>query len=126
MLRLLSRSKRMYDGLTWRELLTAGGLSLFGISLPDVLQAELASAPRTGKAKSVILLYLFGGPPKHELFDPKPAATESVRGPFGAISTDIAGVRFSELVPQMSKWLHRSTLVRSGAQQGNPIREMLA
>jgi hypothetical protein len=109
----------MCDGLTRRDLLTAGGLSLFGISLPDVLRAEAESAPRTGKAKSVILLYLFGGPPKHELFDPKPDAGEDVRGPFGTIATDVPGVQFCELVPQMSKWLNRSTLVRSGTHPHN-------
>ncbi len=118
MLRLLSRPQRMCDGLTRRELLGAGGLSLFGLSLPDLLRAENES-PRPGKAKSVILLYLFGGPPKHELFDPKPDAPADIRGPFGTVPTDIPGVRFSELVPQSAKWLHRSTLVRSGTHPHN-------
>jgi len=119
MLKLLAHPTRLCNGLTRRELLTAGGLSLLGISLPDVLQAEAQATPRAGTAKSVILLYLFGGPPKHELFDPKPAAAEEIRGPLGTIATDVPGVRFCEVVPQMSKWLHRSTLVRSATHPHN-------
>ncbi len=119
MLHLLSQPKRLCDGLTRRDLLTAGGLSYLGLSLPDFLRAEAAPTARAGKAKSVILLYLFGGPPKHEMFDPKPEASESVRGPFGTIATDTPGVYFSELFPQMSKWMHRSTLIRSATHPHN-------
>ena len=118
MLRLLSQPERMCDGLTRRDLLTAGSLLPLGISLPDVLRGEVPSS-KSGRARSVILLYLFGGPPKHELFDPKPEAPEDVRGPFGTIATDLPGVQFSELVPRMSKWLHRSALVRSATHPHN-------
>jgi len=106
-----------------RSLLTAGAATAFGLSLPELLAAEAQSRSgrvhRSGRAKSVVLLYLFGGPPKHELFDPKPKAPEQIRGPFGVIDTDLAGVQFCELVPKMSRWLRKSTLVRSATHPHN-------
>ena len=101
-----------------RGLITAGAASALGLSLPELLAAESLSE-LTGRARSVVLLYLFGGPPKHELFDPKPNASEQIRGPFGVIDTDLPGVQFSELVPKMSRWLHKSTLVRSATHPHN-------
>ncbi len=72
MITLLGNPKRGCHGITRREALTAGGVSLFGLTLPDLLRAE-AVQPKlpSGRAKSVILVYLFGGPPLHDTFDPK-------------------------------------------------------
>lgn len=106
------------NAVSRRGLLTAGSATALGLSLPELLEAESLSHP-AGKAKSVVLLYLFGGPPKHELFDPKPKASEQIRGPFGVIDTDLPGVQFSELVPKMSRWLRKSTLVRSATHPHN-------
>ena len=119
MLRVLSHPQRMCSGLSRRELISAGGLSLLGISLPDVLAAEEQMPAAAPRVKSVILLYLFGGPPKHELFDPKPLAPKEIRGPFSTTATSVPGVRYSELVPGMAKWLHRSTLIRSATHPHN-------
>ena len=73
MIRVLGHSQTACDGLRRRELLRLGGLSLLGMSLPELLHAEatLPAKPGRGKAKSVILLYLFGGPAAQETFDPK-------------------------------------------------------
>lgn len=119
MLHVLSQPKRMCDGLTRRNLITAGGLSLLGVTLPDLLKAKEQASLGSGKAKSVILLYLFGGPAKHEGFDPKPDAGQEIRGPFGSIPTDLPGVHLSELYPQISKWMHRCALVRSANHPHN-------
>lgn len=119
MLHLLGHRKRMCDGLTRRGLITAGSLSTLGISLPDLLHAEQTAQSRPGKAKSVILLYLFGGPAKHEGLDPKPNAGQDIQGPFGAIPTNLPGVQISELYPRMSQWMHRSALVRSATHPHN-------
>jgi len=123
MLQLLGSGLRTCDGVSRRELLTAGSATALGLTLPQLLRAEAVQGDdlkaRVGKARSVVLLYLFGGPPKHELFDPKPDAAEEIRGPFGTIETDLPGVRFCELVPRMSQWLHRSTLIRSGTHPHN-------
>ena len=123
MLQLLGNGLRTCDGVSRRELLTAGSATALGLTLPQLLRAETVQGgdlkTQVGKARSVVLLYLFGGPPKHELFDPKPNAAEEIRGPFGTIETDLPGVRFCELMPRTSQWLHRSTLIRSGTHPHN-------
>ena len=85
----------------------AGGLSLFWRDL-----AALAPA-RKGKAKAVILIYNCGGPSHIDLWDPKPDAGDDVRGPFQAIPTNVAGLRFSELLPRMAKRADKLAVVRS-------------
>ena len=121
MIHLLGNHKRGCDGVTRREALSAGGLSLLGMSLPDLLRAEQAQPglPQDGKAKSVVLVYLFGGPPLHDTFDPKPAAPQEIRGEFGSTSTSVPGVHFCEFLPKMAQWMHRSTLIRSAAHPHN-------
>ncbi|MBM84183.1 MAG: hypothetical protein CMJ78_26815 [Planctomycetaceae bacterium] len=119
MLRVLGSPKQMCDGVTRRDLLTAGSVPMLGLTLPDLLQADQNATARSGKAKSVIVLYLFGGPAKHEGFDPKPDAGKDIQGPFGSIPTDLPGIHYSELYPKMAKWLHRSALVRSATHPHN-------
>ncbi|MCH2203576.1 MAG: DUF1501 domain-containing protein [Fuerstiella sp.] len=121
MITLLGNPKRTCGGITRRDVLTAGGLSLFGMTLPDLVRAEQSarSLPQTGKAKSVILIYLFGGPPLHDTFDPKPDAPVEVRGEFGSTPTSVPGVHYCELLPQMAGWMNRSTLIRSATHPHN-------
>lgn len=117
MITVLGNSKQGCDGLTRREALTAGSLSLLGMTLPDLLCAEAVGSglPTNGKAKSVILIYLFGGPPLHDTFDPKPNAPREIRGEFGSTPTNVPGVHFCELLPRMAQWMNRSTLIRSAS-----------
>ena len=121
MIRVMGHPKRTCDGLTRRDALTAGSLSLLGMSLPELLQAEQsgASFPARGRAKSVVLVYLFGGPPLHDTFDPKPDAPQEIRGEFGSTPTDVPGVHFCELLPQVARWMKRSTVIRSATHQQN-------
>ncbi|MCH2210254.1 MAG: DUF1501 domain-containing protein [Fuerstiella sp.] len=121
MITLLGNPKRTCGGVTRRDVLTAGGLSLLGMTLPDLIRAEQSapSLPQNGKAKSVILIYLFGGPPLHDTFDPKPDAPVEVRGEFGSTPTSVPGVHYCELLPQMAKWMNRSTLIRSATHPHN-------
>src|SRR5262245_50244521 len=98
MLRILGSPKRLCSGLTRRELLLAGGLG-FGLGLADLLALEQArarggggsGAHGFGRAKNVILLYLFGGPSHLEFCDLKPHAPAEVRGELKPISTALAG-----------------------------------
>ena len=53
-----------------------------------------------GNAKNVIFLWLQGGPPQHETFDPKPDAPVDIRGPFKPIATNVPGIRYCELLPR--------------------------
>src|SRR4029077_4372247 len=76
-------------------------------------EAARAKQPTFGRAKRVICLYLHGGHPQQETFDPKPNGPSAVRGQFGAISTSVAGIQFSELLPRTAVIAHRLAVVRS-------------
>lgn len=100
-----------------RDVLRLGGLAGLGLSLP-LLHARAASgvskpAASFGRAKQVICLFLHGGHPQQETFDPKPQGPAEVRGEFGAIATSIPGVQFSEMLPQTAQIAHRLAIVRS-------------
>ncbi len=105
------------QGVTRRELLQVGGLGLLGLSLADWLRAEPArpSGRQSGKRKdtSCILIFLEGGPSQLETFDPKPAAPDDVRGPYGSIATTVAGTHVCELLPGMARQMHRCALLRT-------------
>ena len=80
-----------------------------------------------GKAKSVILLDLFGGPSHIDSFDPKPDAPPAVKGEFGTIPTTIPGVRFAEHVPHLASRLDKFCLIRTvshGYNSHNPYAVM--
>lgn len=110
-----------------REWLRVGGLSALGLSLPTLMQAQqAAAAPQSGptelagelgasfgKAKNVIFLWLQGGPPQHETFDPKPDAPVEIRGPFKPIQTNVPGIHFSELLPRTARYADKMAVVRS-------------
>jgi hypothetical protein len=117
MITLLGSKRRLCDGLTRRETLKAGALSLLGgaFNLPSLLRAEesRAAGVRPGKAKSVILLYLIGGAPTQDMFDLKPAAPEKIRGEFKPIASNVPGIQVCELMPRTARWMHRTALVRS-------------
>ena len=120
MIRVLGTNKQLCGGFNRREMLRMGGLSLLGLTLPDLLRAEEAQPiSAKGKAKSVILLYLFGGPAVQETFDPKPNAPLEFRGEFGSIPTTVPGIHFCEYLPRMAKWMNRSTLIRSATHDMN-------
>src|SRR5262245_26186050 len=84
-----------------RAALTIGGLGLAGLSLPDLLRAESAGK-RKATARSVIMLFQFGGPSQFETFDPKPNAPSGIRGEFRAIPSSVPGVLVSEHLPGLA------------------------
>ena len=102
-------------GMTRRTLLRAGTLGLSGLTLADLLRAKARGgvAKRGGDDPSIILVWLDGGPPQHETYDPKPDATAEVRGPIGSIPTAVPGIRVSELLPRHAAIMDKITLLRS-------------
>lgn len=102
-----------------RELLRIGGLGCLGLTLPQILRMNAPGATpasRTasfGKAKSCILLFLSGGPPQHETFDPKPDAPVEIRGDFKSIRTAVPGVHVSETLPRTARIMDRLAVIRS-------------
>ena len=102
--------------LSRRELLSIGGAAGLGLTLPDLYRLQAADASGSfGSAKRVIFIFLHGGHPQHETWDPKPAAPGGVRGEFGEIETNLSGFRVSELLPHCSKLADRLAVVRSMA-----------
>jgi hypothetical protein len=103
--------------LSRREVLRVGGLFGLGLTLPQLLaarsKADDSLPPSFGKASRIIMLYLHGGHPQQETFDPKPNGPSAVRGQFGAVETSVAGVQFCELFPQSAELMHKLAVVRS-------------
>src|SRR3954452_16819904 len=119
MLSLHDHPTRLCDHISRRELLRVGGLSVLGLSLPDLLRAEVAR-PRDrvhgstfGRAKNVLFVWLQGGPPQHETFDPKPDAPAEIRGEFRPIATNVPGIRFCELLPRTARMANKLAIIRS-------------
>ena len=116
MLRILGSKKTLCDGITRRDLLQIGGLGALGLGLDDVFRTRSAnadSARSKSKAKACILLFLFGSPPQHETFDPKPDAPSEIQGELKSISTSIPGTHIGEGLPKIARIADRLTIVRS-------------
>src|SRR5437764_11088479 len=108
MLRILGSPKTLCDGLTRRDMLHVGALSLLGLGLPDYLRGiagQPAASPRRdhyGQAKACILLYLYGAPSQLELADMKPDAPLEIRGELKPIRSNVPGLDVCELLPHLA------------------------
>ena len=102
------------SGPSRREFLQAGGLGCLGLSLPDLLKrASGASAGTTSaRAKNCIIIFLLGGPPQHETWDPKPDAPSNIRGEFRPIASNVPGIHVGELMPRTSMHLDKICVLR--------------
>lgn len=103
-----------------RELLRVGGLSLFGTTLPSLLAGRArgasgrgSSLETFGRAKSCILLFMWGGPSQLDTWDLKPKAPEIVRGEFRPIATRTPGIQISEHLPLLAQRTDRLAIIRS-------------
>src|SRR5262245_19993567 len=130
MLHLCGPGTHLCDGLTRREMLQAGGLGLLGLNLPTLFRSQVragAAAPK--RAKSVIQLFLWGGPAQHETFDLKPQSPEGVRGLFRPVATKTPGIRITEHLPRLGSMTDRYAIIRSvthtGVNHGTSAYHML-
>lgn len=104
-----------------RGFLEVGGMSLLGLGLGGLLEAHGASRAASvatggatfGRAKSCIILFLGGGPPQHDTFDPKPDAPLEVRGTFRSMATKVPGIRLCETLPHTARVTDRLAIIRS-------------
>ena len=97
-----------------RGFLQAGALGLGGLTLAELSRLKAQGAVRSSAVgKSVILIWLSGGPGHMETWDPKPLAPAEYRGPLRAIETSVAGVQFSELMPEQAKIMDRLAVLRT-------------
>lgn len=95
-----------------RSCLKAGFLGAAGLTLADLHRLRAAgAAPK--KNTACILVWLDGGPPQHETYDPKPEAPADYKGAYSAIETSVKGLRLCELLPEQAKMAHRMAFVRS-------------
>jgi hypothetical protein len=111
MLEIGSFRASVCQGVTRRAFVRAGLLGSVGHALGTLGQAPAAEVRR--RAKSVVVLWLWGAPSHLDTFDPKPNAPAEYRGPFSTIQTRTPGVRFSELLPRSAACSDRFTLIRS-------------
>lgn len=106
-----------------RELLRVGTLAGLGGLSGEYIGPFVANSgedlARTKPARAVILLWLWGGPPHMETFDPKPHAPSEYRGPFSAIATNVPGTFIGEMLPQLSQRADRYTIIRSMGHNNN-------
>ena len=116
-------------GFSRREILRVGGSAMLGLSLGGLLQSEaLAKAeggksggPGWGKANSVIMIYLQGGPSHLDLWDPKIDVPDNVKSVFKPISTKLSGVQFMETLPKLAQVNDKMTLMRAVSYTPNGL-----
>ncbi|MFN0197515.1 MAG: DUF1501 domain-containing protein [Planctomycetaceae bacterium] len=123
MLSICRRASTSCSGFSRRDLLQIGGLSAFGLAMPHRLSGQEAGGdsanPVNRRAKSCIVLWMTGGPPQHEPWDPKPDSPAEIRGPFGTIVSNVAGTFVGELMPRTAQMLDRICVLR-GVHTDNP------
>jgi hypothetical protein len=95
-----------------RSFLQLGALGLGGLTLPNLLRAEAKAGVRSSH-KSVILIYLVGGPPHQDMFDLKPDAPKEIAGPWKPISTNVTGITIGEGLPRLARIMDKLVVVRS-------------
>jgi hypothetical protein len=103
-------------------LLRLGHAGIAGLSLPAMLRAEKTGLPVLGSggtAKSCILIYLWGGPPQMDMWDPKPHAPDGIRSQFGTISTNVSGIQFTDQLPRMAQHADKMAVIRSFTHDSN-------
>ncbi len=107
-------------GVSRRDVIRVGGSGLLGMTLGSAFQMQAHAAdegkgggPGWGKAKSVIMIYLQGGPSHLDLWDPKENIPDNVRSVFKSIPTKIPGVHFTEIMPRLAQVNDKITMIRS-------------
>jgi hypothetical protein len=128
MIRVLGGPKRLCDGLTRRDLLQVGSLGFLGMNLPEIAlqprargeepgQGASSTLPNFGKAKSCILLFMYGAPSQIETFDPKPDAPVEIRGELGCIPSSVPGLDVCDRLPHLAQVMDKVTVIRSVSHQ---------
>ena len=117
----LGRQYQNCNGTSRRHALRLGACGLIGgLTLPRLLELQaLAASSISAKAKSCIFLFLEGGPPHQDMWDPKPDAPPEIRGPFGAISTNVPDIFVTDQLPLCAQMADKYTILRSHSHNDN-------
>jgi hypothetical protein len=118
MLTIPGTRHRFCDGVSRRNFLKIGGLALGGLSLPQLLRAEAATAgsdaPKQGIShKGIIMIFLPGGPPHQDMFDLKMEAPSEIRGEFKPIATNVPGIEICEHMPRLAAMMDKFAIIRT-------------
>lgn len=111
MLNVHGARHRFCDGISRRSMMKIGGLAMGGLSLPGLLKAEAATGHSS--QKSVIMVFLSGGPPHQDMVDLKREAPVEIRGEFQPIATNVPGIEICELLPLLAQRSDRLAIIRS-------------
>jgi hypothetical protein len=112
MLTIYGKSSRFCDGISRRNFLKIGALGMGGLALPQLLRVE-ANTGRRLSQKSIIMIYLPGGPPHQDTFDIKLDAPSEIRGEFRPIPTNVPGIQICEHLPKLAKIMDKLIVLRS-------------
>lgn len=112
MLSILGRKTKLCDGITRRELLRVGGLAFAGLTLADVLRLRAGAAPNAARGKSVIMIWMRGGPSHIDSYDMKPQAPVEIRGEFKPIATNVPGIQICEHMPRQATIMDKLAVLR--------------
>src|SRR5688572_20541009 len=98
-----------HPAVSRRTAIQAGAVGLLGLGMGDLaaLRALEAPAPNKGKPRACIYIFLSGGLAQHDSFDPKPDASDGIRGEFKPIATRTPGVRIVEHLPMLAQRSNR-------------------
>lgn len=102
-----------YRRFARRDFLRVGGAGLFGLAMTDMLRAAQRSEAPPPKAKQMILVWLNGGPPHQDMFDMKPQTPPPFGSELKPIKTNVPGIEFCELMPQLAKVADKFSILRS-------------
>lgn len=109
----LNSTNRLDDHLSRRGFLQAGALGIGGLTLTDLLRLKAAGAVRTSRPKSIIMVYMHGGPSHIDMFDMKPDAPVEFRGEFKPIRTKVPGLDICELMPKLATISDKFSVIRN-------------
>ena len=113
------------SGFMRRDFLRIGSLGIGGITLPGISSAKSETASILNKAmrgRSVVFLFLNGGPSHIESFDPKMDAPAEIRSIFGEVKTKHSGITFGSHFPQLASRADMFSIVRSYGSGNSAIR----
>ncbi len=120
MLAVESEQRQVGGGVSRRDFLRLGGLSVLGLSVAE----QRARAEASGKGlRRCLFILMTGGPSHFETFDPKPGASGAIRGPYKPIATATPGLQFCETLPLLAQRSDRVAVIRSLFHDASPIHE---
>lgn len=112
MLTFFGRKQHFCDGVSRRDFLKVGALTMGGLTLADVLRLRAQAGQPARSPKSVIMIYLPGGPTHMDTYDLKPGAPKEYRGELNPIKTNVSGIEICELMTEQAKIMDKLSIVR--------------